>query len=111
MDDVDRSEFTAYLGSAQVLSGHVDEGIQTYLKLLTGDAAQFWRGTHLIRNKLVDVLRQVVESSPPDHRIVQLVSELLQGWEGQPHKADMALNAKTNGELYDILMATHPSAS
>jgi hypothetical protein len=106
-DDIDRSEFLAYLGIAHILNGDFDLGIAVLKEFLGNNRGPAQYRRHLTRNRLVDALSDLNASNAPDERISTFVSHLFKGWKGQGRKANMALVAKTNDELRELLVSTY----
>jgi hypothetical protein len=108
VDDVNREEFTVYLGSAQILKGDIDLGLETIDGPRHGKRTMTQLQRYAVRNKLIDVLSEMGENPGADPRIVWFTASMLRGWMEQTGKAKLALQAKTNGELRDILLSTYP---
>jgi len=106
--DEDRYErFGANLGSAQILSGDVETGLQTYLEFIEGVPSRRRERMGMVRYDLTAVFEDLGKGRAPDERLRQFTVELLRGWKALARKATAVLKAKTNGEIQRILESTY----
>jgi hypothetical protein len=66
-------------------------------------------GTILVRHALSHYLVDLDPLESPKHELRTLISTVLSLWPGHKRKAKSALNARTNGDLVELLEATYPN--